>query len=282
MSHGSSFVLSEIEDFFGCDSGCEETDGGLCDAATEEKHAACRSAEHSYISTLPRAGRTSVSAAIGGAVNTRSMATMMSNSIDHPIQPRTAVLHLGSSSTPFSLRAHKNNGSLIRGGRDHQGDTLSLGRASALITAAAVLPTSIETSRSSTCARTRTPRDRPLSASGALQTSAAQPASHGGQASHAVSWCYASPEAWQRPGVPERRNDGLLSSIMDSNGQQSTCAICLDVMCLGQMVSSLPCEHSFHESCMVRWLHKSLQCPLCKRSLARRIFAVTPDFRAWA
>jgi len=40
------------------------------------------------------------------------------------------------------------------------------------------------------------------------------------------------------------------------------CAICQDFMEQGEEVRRLPCAHIFHASCIARWLHVKLTCPL--------------------
>lgn len=110
---------------------------------------------------------------------------------------------------------------------------------------------------------------------------AAQPSPPHGIAAAAQDWRYASPGTWRSPGVPQKAMGGLLSSFMSREDLPDPCAICLDGMCIGQLVARLACGHCFHESCVVGWLSTSLMCPLCKRTLVHRNFAVRPDFRAW-
>ncbi|KAJ1727330.1 hypothetical protein LPJ61_004628, partial [Coemansia biformis] len=44
------------------------------------------------------------------------------------------------------------------------------------------------------------------------------------------------------------------------------CAICLDVIGVGDVIRCLPCPHVFHAECIDRWLlFQSSVCPLCKR-----------------
>ncbi|XP_048493053.1 E3 ubiquitin-protein ligase CIP8-like [Beta vulgaris subsp. vulgaris] len=49
----------------------------------------------------------------------------------------------------------------------------------------------------------------------------------------------------------------------DQEVDSTTCAICLEE---GSMMMSvkLPCKHVFHEGCIVKWLHKSNDCLLCR------------------
>jgi len=42
------------------------------------------------------------------------------------------------------------------------------------------------------------------------------------------------------------------------------CCICLEGMCAGNLAMTLPCSHVYHSACIMKWLHKSQNCPLCK------------------
>lgn len=47
------------------------------------------------------------------------------------------------------------------------------------------------------------------------------------------------------------------------------CAICLDVLTLGQSCCRSPCMHIYHEACLSDWLHRGAnRCPVCKLDLA--------------
>lgn len=43
------------------------------------------------------------------------------------------------------------------------------------------------------------------------------------------------------------------------------CTICISPFENGEVLSCLPCDHRFHEECIVPWLDRSSTCPLCKR-----------------
>ena len=47
----------------------------------------------------------------------------------------------------------------------------------------------------------------------------------------------------------------------------SECCICLDKFEDGEKISTLKCNHCFHEECIDNWLQKNLTCPLCRLSL---------------
>ncbi|KAF6147671.1 hypothetical protein GIB67_036057 [Kingdonia uniflora] len=42
------------------------------------------------------------------------------------------------------------------------------------------------------------------------------------------------------------------------------CGACLDEFLLGDKIVDMPCLHTFHESCIVRWLNEHNSCPLCR------------------
>ena len=43
------------------------------------------------------------------------------------------------------------------------------------------------------------------------------------------------------------------------------CTICISPFEDGELLSCLPCDHRFHDECIVPWLDRSQKCPLCKR-----------------
>ena len=48
--------------------------------------------------------------------------------------------------------------------------------------------------------------------------------------------------------------------------KDATCSICLEEYANGQRLKILPCQHCFHENCVVPWLERrSVECPLCKQ-----------------
>lgn len=43
-----------------------------------------------------------------------------------------------------------------------------------------------------------------------------------------------------------------------------SCCVCLEEVCCGQHVRTLPCLHTFHADCAEEWLRKKKVCPLCQ------------------
>ena len=43
-----------------------------------------------------------------------------------------------------------------------------------------------------------------------------------------------------------------------------SCCVCLEDVCPGDQVRTLPCLHTFHSACAEEWLRKKKVCPLCQ------------------
>jgi len=53
----------------------------------------------------------------------------------------------------------------------------------------------------------------------------------------------------------------------DGSTTYPVCAICLELLLDTEQVRGLPCEHVFHEDCLVSWFRLDrFDCPLCKRA----------------
>ena len=74
-----------------------------------------------------------------------------------------------------------------------------------------------------------------------------------------------SPFEWSIPA----HATGLLESLIRPGvgSVPTTCVICFADYVVGDMVTELPCGHSFHAECCETWLKKSFTCPLCQRGL---------------
>ncbi|XP_059635860.1 E3 ubiquitin-protein ligase SDIR1-like [Cornus florida] len=52
--------------------------------------------------------------------------------------------------------------------------------------------------------------------------------------------------------------------IDDDRAAADTCSICLKKFLMGTLISTTPCSHVFHRSCLKRWLPKNSSCPMCR------------------
>ena len=50
-------------------------------------------------------------------------------------------------------------------------------------------------------------------------------------------------------------------------GIENTCAVCKDEFKIGEECLLMPCNHHFHESCIMPWLSKRNSCPVCRYEL---------------
>lgn len=48
---------------------------------------------------------------------------------------------------------------------------------------------------------------------------------------------------------------------------ETECPICLKKFEQDDELTLLPCDHEFHNQCVVAWLEKAANCPLCRHSL---------------
>lgn len=56
----------------------------------------------------------------------------------------------------------------------------------------------------------------------------------------------------------------LIVSNNEEEEEEEVCSICLDFFQQNQRLLELPCEHKYHESCIVPWLENNDKCPLCR------------------
>lgn len=43
-----------------------------------------------------------------------------------------------------------------------------------------------------------------------------------------------------------------------------SCSICRDVFSVGDTLKQMPCNHEFHETCIITWLRSNNTCPICR------------------
>ncbi|OUS49687.1 hypothetical protein BE221DRAFT_66928 [Ostreococcus tauri] len=80
----------------------------------------------------------------------------------------------------------------------------------------------------------------------------------------------------QQTGTPEEvvqalpivKFDPVLKEVIESEGHDPTCTICLDDYTNGEELRRLPsCKHLFHKECADLWLRGSCTCPICRTSV---------------
>ncbi|XP_072971166.1 E3 ubiquitin protein ligase RIE1-like isoform X1 [Typha angustifolia] len=74
-------------------------------------------------------------------------------------------------------------------------------------------------------------------------------------------------------------NEGLMIPILNNSGtstserillhEDAECSICLTSYEDGVELHSLPCNHHFHSTCIVKWLRINATCPLCKYNILK-------------
>ncbi|XP_022735787.1 uncharacterized protein LOC111289213, partial [Durio zibethinus] len=51
---------------------------------------------------------------------------------------------------------------------------------------------------------------------------------------------------------------------LSKDAEDGRCAVCLEGLTFGSKIIRLPCLHIFHRDCIVQWLFKKQECPLCR------------------
>jgi len=57
------------------------------------------------------------------------------------------------------------------------------------------------------------------------------------------------------------------SPELQDEGVETSCAVCLSDFEWDEMVRRLPCGHSFHRTCIDKWLRRNKVCPLCLQDI---------------
>jgi len=71
--------------------------------------------------------------------------------------------------------------------------------------------------------------------------------------------------------IPHIQTPLMVSSIpiattISFNAQTDECSICLTQFVQSDDVVELPCKHTFHRSCVLRWFREKTDCPVCRQS----------------
>ncbi|EEA07693.1 zinc finger, C3HC4 type domain-containing protein [Cryptosporidium muris RN66] len=67
--------------------------------------------------------------------------------------------------------------------------------------------------------------------------------------------------------IYEKEQEEILNKKTNDRNIQDSCIICLTDFSCSDLIRCLPCNHSFHESCIDVWLLRSAVCPLCQQTL---------------
>lgn len=73
-----------------------------------------------------------------------------------------------------------------------------------------------------------------------------------------------------RRSVPEqvRRRLPIVSASSRRPGQVgSVCLVCHEDVVAGARLCELPCQHRFHEACIMRWFDENKTCPVCRKEV---------------
>ncbi|KAL1828991.1 hypothetical protein ACET3Z_007403 [Daucus carota] len=69
--------------------------------------------------------------------------------------------------------------------------------------------------------------------------------------------------------IPLPTSSDLLATERTVLREDAECCICLSPYEDGTEIHSLPCNHFFHSSCVVKWLKMNATCPLCKYNILK-------------
>ncbi|KAK7320083.1 hypothetical protein RJT34_04814 [Clitoria ternatea] len=69
--------------------------------------------------------------------------------------------------------------------------------------------------------------------------------------------------------VPMETNNDCLANERILSAEDAECCICISSYEDGAELHSLPCNHHFHSTCIVKWLKMNATCPLCKYNILK-------------
>jgi hypothetical protein len=71
--------------------------------------------------------------------------------------------------------------------------------------------------------------------------------------------------ASSRPSEEQLRERTIIHTLTENS--EANCAICQDIMVVGQVTRRLPCQHAFHLSCVDVWFSSHPTCPTCRHDI---------------
>ena len=88
------------------------------------------------------------------------------------------------------------------------------------------------------------------------------------------------PNRYGTPPASEKSIDELKKELINDdnheNYSKNECSICKDNYKKGEVITIMPCEHVFHDDCLIPWLKRHNSCPVCRYELATQ----DPDYEA--
>ena len=77
---------------------------------------------------------------------------------------------------------------------------------------------------------------------------------------------YGSPPASQSE-IKKLNKYTLTEDKLINFGNENTCSVCKEDFFIGNKMMDLPCNHYFHEECLMPWLNQHDSCPICRFEL---------------
>lgn len=81
---------------------------------------------------------------------------------------------------------------------------------------------------------------------------------------------------WKRGGL-FCRSHGSKSIHEEEEDGDGKCSICLETFVGNEQVVVTPCNHMFHEECLLPWVKRHGQCPVCRHEFVERRQEPTAD-----
>ncbi|XP_028175954.1 E3 ubiquitin-protein ligase RNF181-like [Ostrinia furnacalis] len=73
----------------------------------------------------------------------------------------------------------------------------------------------------------------------------------------------------QWPRLPPPASKEVVKNLPEKTIETSdeSCTICLKTFFVGEKATTMPCNHQFHNKCILVWLNKTNSCPFCRHEL---------------
>ena len=81
------------------------------------------------------------------------------------------------------------------------------------------------------------------------------------------------------PPASKETIEQLKSAIITEKSKYKECAVCKDNFNIGESIKILPCDHAYHDDCILPWLKLHNTCPICRFEL-KTDDALYEQFRA--